>query len=76
MISRRLHDANWSHMSKRRFDAILADNDRENDQRLEHFYQPGDHVMIRVPKQFRAKIKRMRVDRTRFKLFTTMVQSP
>lgn len=59
MISRQLHDANWSYMSKRRFEAILADNDRENDKRIENFYQPGDQVMIRVPKQFRVKTKRI-----------------
>ncbi|POM79703.1 Pol protein [Phytophthora palmivora] len=57
MISRQLHDANWSYMSKRRFEAILADNDRENGKRIEHFYNPGDHVMLRVPKAFRAKTR-------------------
>ncbi|GMF14415.1 unnamed protein product [Phytophthora fragariaefolia] len=59
MISRRLYEANWSYLSKRRFYAILADNDRENAKRLVHFYNPGDQVMIRVPKQFRAKTKRV-----------------
>ncbi|KAG6611400.1 Pol Polyprotein [Phytophthora cinnamomi] len=59
MISRKLYEANWSYMSKRRFDAILAANDRENDKRLAHFYKPGDQVMIRVPKQFRSKTKRV-----------------
>eukprot|EP00644_Phytophthora_capsici_P004502 jgi/Phyca11/110991/e_gw1.19.664.1 len=34
MISRQLYESNWSYMSKRRFDAILADNDKENDKRL------------------------------------------
>lgn len=29
IITRKLYEANWSYMSKRRFDAILADNDRE-----------------------------------------------
>ena len=57
MITRQLYDANWSYMSKRRFEAILADNDRENDKRINHFYKPGDHVMLRVPKQFRAKTR-------------------
>ncbi|OWZ03089.1 Pol Polyprotein [Phytophthora megakarya] len=57
MISRQLYEANWSYLTKRRFDAILADNDRENDKRLNHFYNPGDQVMVRVPKQFRAKTK-------------------
>ncbi|KAJ8525531.1 hypothetical protein ON010_g15581 [Phytophthora cinnamomi] len=33
MISRKLYEANWGYMSKRRFDAILAANDRENDKR-------------------------------------------
>ncbi|POM60314.1 Gag-pol fusion protein [Phytophthora palmivora] len=42
MISHQLHDANWSYLSKHRFNAILADNDHENDKRLEHFYKPGD----------------------------------
>ncbi|KAJ0408806.1 hypothetical protein P43SY_000702 [Pythium insidiosum] len=55
MISRQLYDANWSYMSKRRFEAILADNDRENDKRIAHIYRPGDNVMLRVPKQFRSK---------------------
>ena len=55
MISRQLHEANWSYLSKRRFQAILADNTRENTKRLVHFYHPGDHIMIRRPKQFRAK---------------------
>ncbi|OWY96983.1 hypothetical protein PHMEG_00032599 [Phytophthora megakarya] len=49
------HLANY--LSKRRFDAILADNDRENDKRLEHFYQLGEQVMVRVPKQFRSKLR-------------------
>uniref|UniRef100_A0AAV1T390 Uncharacterized protein n=1 Tax=Peronospora matthiolae TaxID=2874970 RepID=A0AAV1T390_9STRA len=57
MISRQLHEANWNYLSKRRFKAILADNTRENAKRLVHFYHPGDHVMIRKPKQFRAKTK-------------------
>uniref|UniRef100_A0AAV1U4K5 RNA-directed DNA polymerase n=1 Tax=Peronospora matthiolae TaxID=2874970 RepID=A0AAV1U4K5_9STRA len=56
MITRQLYNANWSYLSKRRFDAILADNDRENSKRLEHFYNTGDHVMLRVPKKFRAKL--------------------
>jgi hypothetical protein len=57
MISRQLHNANWSYMSKRRFESILNENDRENEKRLEHFYQSGDHVMLRVPKQFRRKLQ-------------------
>jgi cleavage and polyadenylation specificity factor subunit 1 len=55
MITRSLHEANWSYLSKRRFEAILADNDRENDKRIVHFYKPGDHVMLRTPKAFRPK---------------------
>ncbi|OWZ04540.1 LOW QUALITY PROTEIN: hypothetical protein PHMEG_00023540 [Phytophthora megakarya] len=47
------------YLSKRRFNAILVDNDRENDKRLEHFYKPGDQVMLRIPKHFRAKVKRV-----------------
>ncbi|OWZ22105.1 Pol Polyprotein [Phytophthora megakarya] len=54
-ISHQLYESNWSYISKRRYNAILADNDRENPT----FYQPGDHVMLRVPKQFRAKMKRV-----------------
>jgi ABC-type oligopeptide transport system substrate-binding subunit len=57
MITRKLHQANWSYLSKRRFEAILNDNDRENERRLQHFYNVGDHVMIRVPKQFRKKTR-------------------
>lgn len=55
MISRQLYKANWSYMSKRRFEAILSDNNRENEKRLEHFYNAGDRVMIRIPKQQRSK---------------------
>ena len=51
MVTRQLFDANWSYLSKRRFDAILADNDLENST---HFYNTGDNVMLRVPKKFRA----------------------
>ncbi|OWZ16640.1 Pol Polyprotein [Phytophthora megakarya] len=58
MISSQLHDANWSYLSKRRFNAFLADNDRENDKRLEHFYKAGDQVLLRIPKHFRSKLKR------------------
>ena len=47
MITRQLYNAYWSYLSKRRFDAILADNDRENSKRLENFYNAGDHVMLR-----------------------------
>ncbi|OWZ12372.1 Pol Polyprotein [Phytophthora megakarya] len=53
MITRRLYDL----PVQAAFDAILADNDRENDKRLEHFYQLGDQVMVRVPKQFRSKLR-------------------
>ena len=56
MITRQLYNANWSYLSNRRFDAILADNDRENSKRLQRFYNAGDHVMLRIPKQFRAKL--------------------
>ena len=56
MITRQLYNANWSYLSERGFDAILADNDRENSTRLEHFYNTSDHVMLRVPKKFRAKL--------------------
>eukprot|EP00644_Phytophthora_capsici_P005064 jgi/Phyca11/96193/e_gw1.1.1685.1 len=48
LITRQLHETNWSYLTKRRFEAILQDNDRENDSRLEHFYHPGDLVMIRI----------------------------
>ena len=41
---------------KRRFEAILADNDRENSKRLEHVYNPGNHVMLPIPKHFCAKM--------------------
>ncbi|OWZ13223.1 LOW QUALITY PROTEIN: Pol Polyprotein [Phytophthora megakarya] len=57
MMSRQLYDANLSYLFKRRFDAILADNDRENDKRLEHFYQPGDQVMVRVPQQITRSVE-------------------
>ena len=46
MISRHLHDADWSFLSKRRLEAILADNKRGNTKQLKHFYHPGDHMMI------------------------------
>lgn len=59
IISRQLHDANGSFLSKRGLNAILADNDRDNDRRLEHFYKPGDQVMLRVPKHFCAKLQRV-----------------
>ena len=54
IITRRLYEANWSYLSKRRFEAILAENDRENSKRLDYFYKSGDHVML--SKRFRAKI--------------------
>ena len=56
IVTRQLFNANWSYISKRRIDAILADNDRNNNKRLENFYNPGDHVMLWVPSQFRFKI--------------------
>lgn len=56
MITRQLYNSNWSYLLKRRFDANLADNDRDNSKRLEHFYNTGDHVMLRVPKKFRSKL--------------------
>lgn len=37
MITRQLYEANWSYLSKRRFEAILADNNNENSKRLEDF---------------------------------------
>ena len=54
IITRQLYNANWSNLSKGRFNAILADNDRENCRRLEHFYNTGVHVMFRVPKKLRV----------------------
>ncbi|EGZ12023.1 hypothetical protein PHYSODRAFT_515688 [Phytophthora sojae] len=55
MITRQLHFANWSYLSKQRFAAILQDNERENMKRLEHFYCVGDHVMLRIPARERKK---------------------
>jgi len=55
MITRRLYEANWSYICKRRFEAILHDNDRENESRLEHFYNIGDQVMLKIPKRERSK---------------------
>ena len=57
MITRKIYEANWSYMSQRRFDAILADSDQENDKRISHFYNVGDTVMVRIPKQFLAKTR-------------------
>jgi hypothetical protein len=55
MITRQLHFSNWNYLSKRRLQAILQDNDRENLQRLQHFYQVGDQIMLRIPKRDRKK---------------------
>ena len=55
MTTRQLYNANWSYLSKRRFNAIIAENDLENSKRIEHFYKTVDHVMLRVPKKFCAK---------------------
>ncbi|GMF54186.1 unnamed protein product [Phytophthora fragariaefolia] len=48
MIHQQLHFANWSFLSKQRFAAIMQENDRENLKRIQHFYQVGDQVMLRV----------------------------
>ncbi|CAH0489071.1 unnamed protein product [Peronospora farinosa] len=37
---------------------------QQNSKRLEHFYNAGDHVMMRISKQFRAKLDA--VDKDRF----------
>jgi hypothetical protein len=55
MITRQLHFSNWNYLSKRCLQAILQDNDRENLQRLQHFYQIGDKIMVRIPKRDRSK---------------------
>lgn len=55
MITRQLHFANWSFLSKQRFMSILQDNDRENLKRIEHFYKVGDNVMLRIPARERTK---------------------
>ncbi|KAE8993900.1 hypothetical protein PR001_g19447 [Phytophthora rubi] len=55
MITRELHFANWSFLSKQRFMAILQDNDRENRKRIQHFYRVGDNVMLRIPARERKK---------------------
>ncbi|EGZ19144.1 hypothetical protein PHYSODRAFT_382588, partial [Phytophthora sojae] len=55
MITRQLHFANWSFLSKQRFAAILQDNERVNMKRLEYFYCVGDHVMLRIPARERKK---------------------
>ncbi|POM69427.1 Hypothetical protein PHPALM_14275 [Phytophthora palmivora] len=36
---------------------IIRCNENRNDKRIEHFYNPGDHVMLRVPKALRPKPK-------------------
>ncbi|EGZ28797.1 hypothetical protein PHYSODRAFT_552476 [Phytophthora sojae] len=55
MITRQLHFANWSFLSKQRFLSILQDNERENMKRLQHFYKVGDQVMLRIPARERKK---------------------
>ncbi|GMF23269.1 unnamed protein product [Phytophthora fragariaefolia] len=55
MTTRQLHFANWSYLSKQRFAAIMQENDRENLKRIQHFYQVGDQVMLRVPPRDRRK---------------------
>ncbi|KAJ8550243.1 hypothetical protein ON010_g10826 [Phytophthora cinnamomi] len=57
LITRQLHIANWSFLSKQRFAAIMQENDRENQTRIQHFYQPGDQVMLRVPARDRRKVE-------------------
>lgn len=49
LITRQLHFANWSFLSKQRSAAIMQENDREDLKRIQHFYQIGDQVMLRVP---------------------------
>ena len=55
MVTRQLHFSNWSHLSKRRLQSILQNNDQENLHRLKHFYQTGDQVMVRIPDRERKK---------------------
>ena len=55
MITRQLHFSNWSYLSKRRLQSILQDNQRENLRRLQHFYQIGDQVMVKIPDRERRK---------------------
>ena len=38
MITRQLYNASWSYLFKRRFDAILYADDRDNSKRFEYFY--------------------------------------
>eukprot|EP00644_Phytophthora_capsici_P009526 jgi/Phyca11/107112/e_gw1.13.849.1 len=48
LITRKLYEANWNYLCKRRFEAILRENDRVNLARLQHFYHVGDQVMVRI----------------------------
>ena len=38
------------------FYKIIANNDHVTHKQLKHFYNTGEQVMLRVPKQFRLKI--------------------
>lgn len=55
MISRQLHAANWSYLSKRRFEAILTYDARENSTRLEHFLSLRCWSHASASTKFRAK---------------------
>ena len=55
LLTRTIFSTNWHYLSKRRYHHILYDNTRENSSRIEHLYQIGDVIMLRVPKLNRKK---------------------
>ncbi|KAG3099612.1 hypothetical protein PI124_g6424 [Phytophthora idaei] len=73
MISRKLHQSNRNYMSKRGFEANIADNDREINKRIEHFYAMSCFDSARL---FNRRCELLPTARTRPRKFATTTQSP
>ncbi|KAG3028234.1 hypothetical protein PC121_g1732 [Phytophthora cactorum] len=73
MISRKLRQANRNYMSKRGFEAIIADNDREINKRIEHFYAMSCFDSARL---FNRRCELSPTACTRPRKFATTAQSP
>jgi predicted aspartyl protease len=59
MLTRELFHANWNYLSKRRYLQMMRDNERENQNRIQHIYKIGDVVMCRVPPIGRKKTEQV-----------------
>lgn len=53
-------EIDWDEITKRKQKRINESCDRENKRRIEHTYQEGDKVLLKVPRKILRKLERVR----------------